>query len=91
VDSRVSQALRRLLVRAATQAEDRTVASLSALERICYMLAEETPALVLVAAEYVWRKFRYGSPLEARDFVVTRVLKHYSVESSLLSVMAGAA
>ena len=84
MDSRVANAFRRLLLRAASKAEDGTVASLSALERVCYMLAEETPDLMLTATEYLWRKHRYGNPLEARDFIIGRVLRRYEVECSLV-------
>lgn len=86
MDARVTRAFRRLLIRAASQAEDGSVASLSALERICYMLAEETPTLVLTATEYLWRKHRYRSPIEARDFIIGRVLRHFEVECSILPV-----
>ena len=87
MDPRVANAFQRLLVRAATQAEDGTVASLSALERVCFMVAEETPALIPVATEYLWRKHRYSNPLEARDLVIARVLRHFEVESSVLSML----
>lgn len=72
-------AFRRLLIRAATAAEDGSVASLSALERVCALLAEETPDLVGLAAEYQWRRKRFLDPLGARDLLVPRVLRYFDV------------
>jgi hypothetical protein len=55
------------------------VASLYALERICVLVAEQTPALIGAVAEYLWRRKKYGNPLEARDFIVQRTLGYYNV------------
>lgn len=55
------------------------MASFSALERVCVMIAEETPDLVAVAAEYQWRRKVFKDPLAARDLLVSRVLRFYGV------------
>jgi hypothetical protein len=88
VDPRTAASFRRLLIRAATAAEDGSVASVSALERICYMVAEETPDLLLTATEYLWRKHRYSSSIEATEFIVSRVLRRFSVESTVVAISA---
>lgn len=85
-NNRLELAFRTLLVRAVGQAEDGTVASLSALERVCVLVAEQTPSLASAVAEYLWRRKRYKAPLEARDFIVQRTLRHYNVDASLFSL-----
>lgn len=84
----LSIAFRTLLTRAAAQAEDCTVASVTVLERLCALVAEQTPALVSVATEYLWRRKRYASPIEARDFIIQRVLAHYEVQTQIVFASA---
>jgi hypothetical protein len=66
-------------VRAAATAEDGSVASMSALERVCLLVAEETPDLVSLAVEYQWRRKRFHDPVGARDLLIPRVLAYFTV------------
>lgn len=73
-------------MRSVAHAEDGTIAALSALERVCVLVAEQTPSLASAVAEYLWLVKKFGTPLEARDFIVQRTLRHYDVAAPISSL-----